>query len=152
MSLNQPFVVIIDRHPIRPLEGPGSVERARRLKRRFRAATSAARPGLRAFCRSLLAAYWLGCLVVIGLGLDSLYPDVRATLTRQALAPNTVAGFEGFATDTPRWSPRYAHPFRNCAAAHAAGVYDIPLGSPAYSPRQDGDRDGLSCEPPRGAY
>lgn len=37
--------------------------------------------------------------------------------------------------------------FRNCAAAHAAGVYSIPRGAPGYRAALDADDDGLACEP-----
>lgn len=37
--------------------------------------------------------------------------------------------------------------FKNCAEAHAAGRYSIPVGDPAYRPALDGDKDGVACEP-----
>jgi hypothetical protein len=37
--------------------------------------------------------------------------------------------------------------FRNCAAAHAAGVYSIPRSAPGYRPALDRDNDGVACEP-----
>ncbi|MPY11198.1 DUF1524 domain-containing protein [Arthrobacter sp. KR32] len=37
-------------------------------------------------------------------------------------------------------------PFANCSEAAAAGFSNIPVGSPAYSPDQDGDGDGVACE------
>ncbi|WP_368044722.1 excalibur calcium-binding domain-containing protein [Sabulicella glaciei] len=37
--------------------------------------------------------------------------------------------------------------FPNCAAAHEAGYYNIPVGSPGYRPPLDADGDGLACEP-----
>lgn len=36
--------------------------------------------------------------------------------------------------------------FSSCAAANAAGYYNIPIGHPAYSSRLDGDKDGIACE------
>jgi hypothetical protein len=91
----------------------------------------------------VLAIYWIGCLGVIAVGLDRLYPEVRAR-TFEATAPAlaTVASLPVEAQG------RRATPYRNCAAAHAAGIYDIPVGSPMYAERQDGDGDGLACEPP----
>ena len=117
---------------MRTLEAPGAAERARRLRQRFRhalerpprARTALARTGF-----ALLALYWTVCLAVIAWGLDRLNPDLRADLTEQVRT---------------YWGDR---PFPNCAAAHAAGVYDIPSWSPAYTERQDGDQDGLACEP-----
>jgi len=37
-------------------------------------------------------------------------------------------------------------PYKNCAAAHADGRYNIPRGDPAYSPKLDRDNDGIACE------
>ena len=37
--------------------------------------------------------------------------------------------------------------YRNCARAHAAGVYSIPRGAPGYRAPLDADADGLACEP-----
>jgi hypothetical protein len=37
--------------------------------------------------------------------------------------------------------------FRNCAAAHAAGVYSVRRGQPGYRPDLDRDGDGRACEP-----
>ena len=40
--------------------------------------------------------------------------------------------------------------FPNCRAAWAAGAAPIYRGQPGYSPRLDGDGDGIACEPFRG--
>ena len=37
--------------------------------------------------------------------------------------------------------------YRNCAAAWAAGVAPISIGSPGYREELDGDGDGIACEP-----
>lgn len=37
--------------------------------------------------------------------------------------------------------------YRNCAAAHAAGVYSISRGAPGYRSALDADNDGRACEP-----
>lgn len=39
------------------------------------------------------------------------------------------------------------HPFRNCAAARAAGAAPVFRGTPGYGPWLDGDDDGIGCEP-----
>ena len=39
-----------------------------------------------------------------------------------------------------------SEPFRNCAAARAAGAAPVHLGDPGYSTKLDGDRDGIACE------
>jgi len=39
-----------------------------------------------------------------------------------------------------------AQMFQNCSEAQAAGYYNIPFGSPAYSPDLDGNSDGVACE------
>ena len=125
--------------PLRGLEGPGSADRARRLRQRFRQAEKPVGRGVLARLGArLLFVYWISCLTVIALGLDTLYPEVR---------PALVARVEALAAPERAPSPDLTRPFPNCAAAHAAGVYDIPAGSPAYSPRQDGDGDGFACEP-----
>lgn len=68
------------------------------------------------------------CMIAIGLGLDRMYPLVRPSLGHL------------ISDDLP------ARPFPDCADAHDADVFDIPVGSPAYSIDQDRDRDGLACE------
>lgn len=37
-------------------------------------------------------------------------------------------------------------PFPNCATAEAAGVYNIPAGTPGYGPHLDRDGDGFGCD------
>lgn len=37
-------------------------------------------------------------------------------------------------------------PFPNCDAAAAVGVYNIPAGTPGYSPQLDRDKDGIACD------
>ena len=118
-------------HDARRLEGTGSPERLAALQRRFR---GAARRGAGRAASTLLLVYWAACLGVIGVGLDRLYPHVRQE------AAETLGSLDA------------ARPFPNCAAAHLAGVYNIPSSSPAYRTRQDGDGDGWACEPlPDGA-
>jgi endonuclease YncB( thermonuclease family) len=41
-------------------------------------------------------------------------------------------------------------PFRNCAAARAAGAAPLHRGDPGYAPWLDRDGDGIACEPYRG--
>lgn len=139
----------------RPLDGPGAAARLSRLNHRLRlAGTWERRNRLARAGKALLAAYWIGCLAVIGLGLDRLYPGWRGG--SPAVGPARAASLAVAESPDPAWSPPLrartvpAGPFPNCAAAHAAGVYDIPLGSPAYRPQQDGDGDGFACEPPPG--
>ena len=45
------------------------------------------------------------------------------------------------------YGPQLTRPFASCAAAHAAGVYNIRSNSPGYLLSQDADNDGLACEP-----
>ncbi|GEO97027.1 excalibur calcium-binding domain-containing protein [Kocuria turfanensis] len=42
--------------------------------------------------------------------------------------------------------------FENCDAAAGAGVYNIPVGDPRYTPELDSDADGVACENPDYAY
>lgn len=115
--------------PAPVLDGTGSSVRLAAIQAKFR---QIHRPRGRRGLRLLLAAYWVACLCVIVFGLDRLHPEAR------------IAATEALVT----WHGE--QPFSNCAAAHAAGVYDIPTWSRAYTQRQDGDEDGLACEPPPG--
>ncbi len=94
--------------------------------------TDAGRDG-RALAR-LMAIWIAACAVVIVLGLNRMYPQYGA---RVAFA------FRDPAMDL-------SEPFATCNAAHAAGYFDIPRESPAYVSWQDGDNDGLACEPAPG--
>lgn len=122
----------------RPLEGHGSEERLTQLRSRFRAAAPRVRLSLRvwrrlrALGRNLLIVYWLGCIAVIAFGVNRIYPDLWPKVQR------VLPG------------PKVEQPFPTCRAAHAAGVYDIPIWSPGYTSEQDGDGDGKACEPPHG--
>ncbi|MDZ4374041.1 MAG: excalibur calcium-binding domain-containing protein [Phenylobacterium sp.] len=121
------------------LDGPAAGSRLSQVNRRFRLAGSwEGRARLARIGRTLLVAYWIGCLAVIGLGLDRLFPAWRGSVGAVA-AP--------VAESVPMLRPTPTAPFPNCKAAHAAGVYDIPVGSPAYRASQDGDQDGFACEP-----
>ena len=93
---------------------------------------SAPKSGRRSFegiSQPLLLVYWAVCLSVIAMGLDNRFPEIRRDLT------NAIFG------------PQLSKPFANCAAAHAAGVYNIRSSSPGYLPSQDADNDGVACEP-----
>lgn len=94
----------------------------------------AARRTLARLGQRLLQFYWLCCLGIIALGLWQLHPEVGAKITW---------AFRDPALELKR-------PFPSCAAAHYAGYFDIPRASKAYLDRQDGDGDGLACEPYRG--
>jgi hypothetical protein len=126
------------------LEGPGAEARAARLRRRFRAASRGGLAGpLARVGRGVLILYWAGCLAVILAGLDRMYPEAWAT----ARSARPVAGLSAPVPGVAGLAA--ARPFATCGAAHAAGVYDIPAGSRAYVSGQDGDGDGLACEPVR---
>ncbi len=79
--------------------------------------------------RRLLFAYWLVCLGVIALGVDYRFPEMRRAVT------DAIYG------------PTLSKPFASCAAANAAGVYNIRSSSPGYVRGQDVDNDGVACEP-----
>ena len=49
-------------------------------------------------------------------------------------------------TTTRTAATRSNGPFKNCAAARAAGRSRIRVGDPAYAPHLDGDGDGIACE------
>ena len=122
----------------RRLEGHGSEEGLIRLRNRFPAAAPRARLWARGrgrlgdLGRGLLMVYWLGCVAVIAIGVNRIYPDLWPRVQR------VLPG------------PKLEQPFPDCRAAHAAGVFNIPIWSPGYTSEQDGDRDGRACEPPRG--
>lgn len=142
---------------VRTLEGPGSARRAAQLRARLGPTPPGTRlpRALAAAGRRLLIAYWIACLAVIAVGLDRLFPEVRAALAApvleisspQPFSSEPVANFEparlAIAPDAP---PQPRRPFPTCRAAIRAGVYNIPAGSPAYTPDQDGDADGVACE------
>jgi len=119
----------------RPLEGPGSDRWLADVRRRFRAVGRGPRISMRVrrrlgdLGRGLLIVYWLGCVAVIAAGVNRADPDLWPTVQRALPGPHID------------------HPFANCRAAHAAGVYDIPFWSPGYTSAQDGDGDGKACEP-----
>lgn len=119
-------------HPA--LDGPRRLQEAARLRRRFDAAWR--RQGDSARHRlvlgpvdAVLMACLTLCLFAIGVGLDRMYPVVRPSLGHAV------------AEDLPR------RPYPDCEAAHAGGVFSIPRGSAAYSPDQDGNHNGVACEP-----
>lgn len=120
--------------PIQTLEGRESPDRAALMQRRFYQAWHRERQGLRHRQIVLTPVDWVlvGCLTLcmlaIGLGLDRMYPLVRPSLNH------------ALHEDLP------VRPFPDCADAHAAGVFDIPAGTAAYTIDQDPDRNGLACE------
>lgn len=138
----------------RNLEGAGGARRAAQLRARL--GPTQPRPRLPAVLawlgRRLLLAYWFACLTVIALGLDRLFPEVRASLAApgaEVSAPQSFAP-EPTATSEPvlhaAAPPLASRPFPTCGAAIRAGVYNIPANDPAYTPDQDGDGDGVACE------
>ena len=123
----------------KPLEGPGSAARLGRLRARFEAASGRGgrRPGrLAAVGFAAMAVWSVGSLGVIGVGLERIYPQARVQLAAVPQAQAEAAAGRN-------------RPYPSCAVAHADSVYDIPNGSPIYTPHQNGDGDGLACEPVR---
>jgi len=120
--------------PLQAIEGRESLDRAAQMQRRFYAAWQRQGQSLSRRRIVLTPTDWVLmtclalCLIVIGMGLDRLYPKARPTVSHAIYA------------DLP------IRPFPDCADAHAAGIYDIPAGSPAYSIDQDPNRNGLACE------
>lgn len=121
---------------IPPVQGADNAEQAARMQRRFREAFSQLGAGGRRRRRLVISAAdrvlflcLLVCLIAIGVGLDRLNPTVRPTLDH------------ALREDLPR------RPFPDCDSAWAAGVDNIPVGTAAYTRDQDGDGDGLACEP-----
>lgn len=63
----------------------------------------------------------------------------------------TAVGFSALSA-APASADVYGPIFPVCDAAFAAGVYNIPQGSPAYHPALDTDADGVACESEAYAY
>jgi hypothetical protein len=110
----------------RVLEGPGSEERVRRLKRRFRTVSRRRDrvTKLRRFYAS--AALWV-------LAAISAFALVSALLSLSPWPPMTTL--------------RHIASFPNCDAARAVGLAPAYKGQPGYWERHDRDSDGHSCEP-----
>lgn len=111
----------------RKLEGSGSAVRLARLQRRFARVNKLG--------RSARFQLGLGLAVFLAVVIGGLYgPSLLAKMR----APG------GMKLPTRRQELVY---YRNCAAAHAAGAYSIPRGTPGYRDVLDRDKDGLACEP-----
>ena len=125
--MKQSSVEVLRSKDLREREAP-----VRELRRRFERESrrTMGRPWLKRLGRRAMVAYWCLCLAIIGAGANQLHPEFGHRVAYALADP---------AMDL-------SAPFPNCAAAHAAGYYDIPSGSPAYAQRQDGDFDGLACE------
>lgn len=65
---------------------------------------------------------------------------------RKSAAGAALIGAVGFSALSMAPASAAVLPFQNCEAAGAAGVYNIPVGSPAYAPALDTDSDGVGCE------
>lgn len=121
----------------RRLEGAGSGERLANIRQRFSAVArqrrlNRFRAALGVFSRTLLIGYWTACSAVIVAGVNKACPQIWPKMQR------VLPG------------PALDRPFATCSEAHAAGVYNIPVWSPAYRLEQDGDGDGKACEPLHG--
>lgn len=83
---------------------------------------------------AVLVAIIVICVIVVVWtliqdGAISPRPGLRTTTAPTATIPNRPSVY-----------------YRNCAAAHAAGRWDIPEGDPAYRPGLDKDHNGIACE------
>ena len=92
-----------------------------------------------------------GAATTVSTADPSSFAETSAAVT--LLAPETVAPSSlpeqvtpPAATSTPDAGASAAGPFRNCAAAKAAGAAPLYIGDPGYSTKLDGDRDGIACE------
>lgn len=65
---------------------------------------------------------------------------------RKSAAGAALIGAVGFSALSMAPASAAMLPFQNCEAAGAAGVYNIPASSPAYSAALDSDSDGVGCE------
>lgn len=72
---------------------------------------------------------------------------------RKSVAGAALVVAVGFSALTAAPASALSFPlFENCDAAAAAGVYNIPVGDPRYTPELDSDSDGIGCENPDYAY
>ena len=92
-----------------------------------------------------------GAATTVSTADPSSFAETSAAVT--LLAPETVSPSSlpeqvtpPAATSTPDAGASAAGPFRNCAAAKAAGAAPLYIGDPGYSTKLDGDRDGIACE------
>src|SRR5919109_3898429 len=107
------------------LEGPGSEQRLRRLKRRFQAVSRRHERAIK-----LRRAYPLAKFST--LAAVSAFALSWALLSLSPWPPLTTL--------------RHIAAFPNCAAARAVGLAPAYEGEPGYWQRHDRDRDGKSCE------
>lgn len=72
---------------------------------------------------------------------------------RRSVAGSALIAAVGFSALTATPASALSFPlFENCDAAAGAGVYNIPVGDPRYTPELDSDADGVACENADYAY
>lgn len=65
----------------------------------------------------------------------------------RAAAPSPNAGYKSEGSNTPDNKSGFStQPYRNCAAARAAGAAPVRRGEPGYGSHLDRDNDGVGCE------
>jgi hypothetical protein len=85
---------------------------------------------------------WLLIVCIVGIALVGIY--IAATSPTQKSSPTPTGGT---VLSRPVPSPVSRGPvYADCAAAHNAGVSDIPKRNDAYWPGGDSDGDGVACE------
>lgn len=72
---------------------------------------------------------------------------------RRSVAGSALIAAVGFSALTAAPASALSFPlFESCDAAAGAGVYNIPVGDPRYTPDLDSDADGVACENAHYAY
>ena len=72
---------------------------------------------------------------------------------RRSVAGSALIAAVGFSALTAAPASALSFPlFESCDAAAGAGVYNIPVGDPRYTPELDSDADGVACENADYAY
>lgn len=90
-------------------------------------------------------------LVACSSGTASQKGTAATTITRAAAAVTTtstgrVVSQPTVTTARAATTTTSAVSFTSCAAAQKAGYHDMKRGQPGYSPRLDGDGDGVACD------
>jgi len=87
-------------------------------------------------------------IVQVGSGARSMGVQVLSGDKAEDYSCSPICTLVSSASGSSNGDTTASGPFRNCAAARAAGASSIPRGESGYSPHLDADNDGIACEPP----
>jgi hypothetical protein len=94
--------------------------------------------------RRLARDYGATAALGLGLGVLGFFAYARAERAGVAFAAPPPAAISAEYAEV---RPARRAPFRNCAAARAAGAAPVYRGDPGYGAHLDADDDGAGCEP-----